>query len=82
MQGACTLRLQEAQSGPVPCSGARRQNKVLDKVSAENAKDEQTQKPPNTLILQKIGSAFVVCSILLLCDFITCFIHYSLVDLL
>jgi hypothetical protein len=26
--------LREAQSGPVPCSGARRQNKVLDKVSA------------------------------------------------
>ncbi|MEA1991360.1 MAG: hypothetical protein U9N58_04075, partial [Thermodesulfobacteriota bacterium] len=33
-QGACTLRLREAQSGPVPCSGARRQNKVLDEVSA------------------------------------------------
>jgi hypothetical protein len=33
-QGACTLRLREAQSGPVPFSGARRQNKVLDKVSA------------------------------------------------
>ncbi|PXF56283.1 MAG: hypothetical protein C4B58_14085 [Deltaproteobacteria bacterium] len=33
-QGACTLRLREAQSGPVPCSGARRQNKVLDGVSA------------------------------------------------
>jgi hypothetical protein len=34
MQGACTLRLREAQSGQVPCSGARRQNKVLDEVSA------------------------------------------------
>ncbi|MCK4817651.1 hypothetical protein KA005_17915, partial [bacterium] len=34
LQGACTLRLREAQSGPVPCSGARRQNKVLDEVSA------------------------------------------------
>jgi hypothetical protein len=33
-QGASTLRLREAQSGPVPCSGARRQNKVLDEVSA------------------------------------------------
>ena len=33
-QGACTLRLREAQSGQVPCSGARRQNKVLDEVSA------------------------------------------------
>jgi hypothetical protein len=29
-----TLRLREAQSGQVPCSGARRQNKVLDEVSA------------------------------------------------
>jgi len=28
------MRLREAQSGPVPCSGARRQNKVLDEVSA------------------------------------------------
>ena len=43
-QGACTLRLREAQSGPVPCSGARRQNKVLDEVSAENDKDH----PPET----------------------------------
>ena len=33
-QGACTMRLREAQSGPAPCSGARRQNKVLDEVSA------------------------------------------------
>ena len=33
-QGAYTMRLREAQSGPVPCSGARRQNKVLDVVSA------------------------------------------------
>ena len=57
---------------PYRCSGARRQNKVLDEVSAaiiggvaaENAKDELTQKPPNTLNLQKIGSAFVVSSIL------------------
>jgi hypothetical protein len=32
-----------------------------------NAKDEQTQKPPNTLNLLKIGLAFVVSSILLLC---------------
>ena len=28
------MRLREAQSGPVPCSGARRQNKVLDVVGA------------------------------------------------
>jgi hypothetical protein len=33
-QGACTLRLREAQSVQVPCSGARRQNKALDEVSA------------------------------------------------
>jgi len=33
-QGACTLRLREAQSGQVPCSGARRQGKALDEVSA------------------------------------------------
>jgi len=33
-QGACTMRLREAQSDQVPCSGARRQNKVLDEVSA------------------------------------------------
>ena len=33
-QGAYTMRLREAESGPVPCSGARRQNKVLDEVSA------------------------------------------------
>ena len=36
---------------------------------AANAKDELTQKPPNALNLLKIGSAFVVSSILLLCDF-------------
>jgi len=48
-QGACTLRLREAQSGQVPCSGAERRDKVLDEVSAailggvaaENANDEQ-----------------------------------------
>jgi len=33
-QGACTLRLREAQSGQVPCSGAERRDKVLDEVSA------------------------------------------------
>jgi len=32
-----------------------------------NVKDELTQKPPNPLNLPKIGSAFVVSSILLLC---------------
>jgi hypothetical protein len=53
----------------------KRRGKVLDEVStaipggaaAWNAKDELTQKPPNTLNLLKIGSAFVVSSILLLC---------------
>jgi hypothetical protein len=34
-----------------------------------NAKDELTQKPPNTLNLLKLGSAFAVSSILLLAPF-------------
>ena len=55
-QGACTRRLREAQSGPAPCSGARRQNKVLDEVSAAIPGDAERRQERLTSLARFLAS--------------------------
>ncbi len=44
MEVGLPTNMRRAQSGQVACSGARRQNKPLDEVSAENASHNRRKK--------------------------------------